>query len=85
MRKSAVVILLGLAALLGVAVARPSGETAPSDVPHFVDVTAASGLKFVNICGEADHKDYIFEAKGGGVGVGSPEGGWWSTGPSPLT
>ena len=69
MRKSAVVILLGLAAALSVAVARPSGETAPSDVPHFVDVTAASGLKFVNICGEADHKDYIFEAKGGGVGV----------------
>jgi hypothetical protein len=69
MRGFAVAILLGLAALLGVTVARPSGETAPVDVPRFVDVTAASGIKFVNICGDADHKDYIFEAKGGGVGV----------------
>jgi hypothetical protein len=36
---------------------------------RFVDVTAASGLRFVNVSGDSDRKDYIFEAKGGGVGA----------------
>ena len=34
---------------------------------RFTDVTAASGITFVNATGDPDHKDYIFEVKGGGV------------------
>ncbi len=34
---------------------------------RFTDVTAASGITFVNATGDPDRKDYIFEVKGGGV------------------
>jgi hypothetical protein len=64
-----VLIPSSLATLLAFMLAMLPGEAPPGDVPRFVDVTAASGIKFVNICGEADRKDYIFEAKGGGVGA----------------
>jgi hypothetical protein len=46
-----------------------SAQAPASGVPRLVDVTAAAGLTAVNICGKADHKDYIFEAKGGGLGA----------------
>jgi hypothetical protein len=54
-----------LAALLLGAMLRPAAE--PLSRIHFTDVTAASGITFFNATGAADHKDYIFEAKGGGV------------------
>lgn len=38
-----------------------------SSIPRFVDVTASSGITFQHICGSAEEKDYIFEAKGGGL------------------
>src|SRR5512143_181331 len=40
----------------------------PSRV-RFTDVTAGSGITFVNATGDPDHKDFIFEVKGGGVGA----------------
>jgi len=36
-------------------------------IPQFVDVTATSGISFEHICGSAHEKNYIFEAKGGGL------------------
>jgi hypothetical protein len=36
---------------------------------RFTDLTAASGITFVNATGDPDRKDYIFEVKGGGVGA----------------
>jgi hypothetical protein len=45
-----------------------SGAPPPARV-RFTDVTAASGITFVNATGDPDRKDYIFEVKGGGVGV----------------
>jgi hypothetical protein len=46
--------------------ARPAAPPAPPTF-RFTDVTAASGLSFVHVSGDRDRKDYIFEAKGGGV------------------
>ena len=40
---------------------------AQEPVPQFTEVTKASGIVFSHINGSPDHKDYIFEAKGGGV------------------
>ncbi len=40
---------------------------AEEPVPQFTEVTKTSGIDFQHINGPADHKDYIFEAKGGGV------------------
>ena len=40
---------------------------APPAAFRFTDVTAGSGLDFVHMSGAPDRKDYIFEAKGGGV------------------
>jgi enediyne biosynthesis protein E4 len=37
--------------------------------PLFVDVTSASGIRFHHVNGDPDTKDYIFEAKGGGIGA----------------
>ncbi len=60
----------GVAGLLAAILAMSPAETPLAGVPRLNDVTAESGLQsFVNICGEADRKDYIFEAKGGGVGA----------------
>jgi hypothetical protein len=36
-------------------------------IPQFVDVSASSGITFQHICGSALEKNYIFEAKGGGL------------------
>jgi len=50
----------------------------PSDgVPVFVDVTPASGIRFHHINGPADRKDYIFEAKGGGIGFFDYDNDGW--------
>ena len=38
-------------------------------IPQFNDITASSGISFRHISGEASVKNYIFEAKGGGVGA----------------
>jgi len=55
--------LAGAVCLLSLA-----GDAAAAEGPvRFVDVTAQAGLDHVNVSGEADHKSYIFEAKGGGV------------------
>ena len=37
--------------------------------PTSTDVSATAGLRFRHVSGAADRKDYIFEAKGGGVGA----------------
>lgn len=46
-------------------------------VPEFVDVTDKSGVAFNHICGQADKKDYIFEAKGGGVAAFDYDNDGW--------
>ena len=48
--------------------ARPTDTAAPAAF-RFTDVTAASGITFVNATGDPDRKDYIFEVKGGGPGA----------------
>jgi enediyne biosynthesis protein E4 len=40
----------------------------PGSVPQFKNVAAEAGLKFEHINGPVDRKDYVFEAKGGGLG-----------------
>jgi hypothetical protein len=44
----------------------PTGVPAPAAL-RFTDLTTESGLDFVHVSGAPDRKDYIFEAKGGGV------------------
>jgi len=44
-----------------------SSDDSPIPIPQFVDVTATSGISFQHICGVPHQKDYIFEAKGGGL------------------
>jgi enediyne biosynthesis protein E4 len=56
--------LLCLMAAVGPA---PSGPAVP--VPRFVEVTDRSGVVFRHISGQEGVKNYIFEAKGGGVGA----------------
>jgi hypothetical protein len=46
-------------------------------VPHFTEVTAASGIAFRHISGPVDHKRYIFETKGGGVGAFDYDNDGW--------
>jgi enediyne biosynthesis protein E4 len=42
----------------------------PEDPPPlFVDITESSGIRFQHVNGDPDVKDYIFEAKGGGIGA----------------
>jgi len=55
-----------VAAVLAIAF-RPGSPDLP--IPHFIDVTAASGITFRHLNGDAFQKRYIFEAKGGGVGA----------------
>jgi hypothetical protein len=45
------------------------GAASQRELPLFVDVTADSGIRFINVCGDQERKRFIFEAKGGGVGV----------------
>ena len=60
------------AAFVAVSLAhRPPAAIAapPAGRVQFTDVTAASGITFLNATGDPDRKDYIFEVKGGGVGA----------------
>ena len=62
------------ARLIPVLLARPPGGRLAGGGPappgiRLTDVTAASGITFVNATGNPDRKDYIFEVKGGGVGA----------------
>jgi len=61
---SAVLVTVSLVHRPPAAIAAP-----PAGRVHFTDVTAASGITFVNATGDPDRKDYIFEVKGGGVGA----------------
>ncbi len=61
--KGALPILLAMAGTLAPAPLRAE------DGLRLTDVTAAAGLDQVNVNGDPDHKAYIFEAKGGGVGA----------------
>ena len=38
-------------------------------IPQFLDITPTSGIKFRHFNGDANVKNYIFEAKGGGAGI----------------
>ncbi len=60
-------LTLSLSVLLaaGDTQAPPAAQAAPG--LRLTDVTEASGLDFVHRSGAREHKDYIFEAKGGGV------------------
>jgi enediyne biosynthesis protein E4 len=50
----------------------------PEDPPPlFVDVTAESGIRFQHVNGDPDTKDYIFEAKGGGIGAFDYDNDGW--------
>src|SRR4030042_4206898 len=58
----------------------PAGLLPAADPPprvRFTDVTAASGIAFVNATGDPDRKDYIFEVKGGGVAALDYDGDGW--------
>jgi hypothetical protein len=57
--------LLPAVALLVVAIGAVR-DPAPS-APRFVDVREGSGVEFTHISGALDEKEYIFEAKGGGI------------------
>jgi len=46
------------------------------NLPIFVELQN-TGIDFVHINGEADHKDYIPEAKGGGIGLLDYDGDGW--------
>jgi hypothetical protein len=46
-----------------------SSSDLEDSIPQFVDVTAQSGIVFEHISGPVNEKNYIFEAKGGGVGA----------------
>ncbi len=61
---------LALLLLVGMPVfgAVQGGTGTPQAVPLYVDVTAEAGIDFHHVSGPVDHKDYIFETKGGGVG-----------------
>ncbi|GAB4251807.1 MAG: CRTAC1 family protein [Acidobacteriota bacterium] len=56
-----------------------AGAPDPPDagIPRFVDVTAVGGIRFQHVNGPADHKDYIFEAKGGGIGFFDYDNDGW--------
>jgi hypothetical protein len=43
---------------------RPSTQR---DIPQFIDVTAAAGIRFRHVNGDPDEKKYLFEAKGAGA------------------
>jgi hypothetical protein len=73
LRPSLALLALPLGALLPAA----AGESPPPRV-HFTDVTAASGITFVNSTGDPDRKDYIFEVKGGGVGALDYDNDGWT-------
>ncbi len=49
----------------------------PDGIPEFKDITAASGIHFQHINGQAAKKSYIFEAKGGGIGAFDYDNDGW--------
>jgi hypothetical protein len=58
---------------------RGSEASPPPPAPiRFTDVTAASGIAFVNATGAPDRKDYIFEVKGGGVAALDYDNDGWT-------
>jgi len=69
--------IAGLLATLAFPGRPPAAAAAPPPRVHFTDVTAASGIDFVNATGSPDHKDYIFEVKGGGVAAIDHDGDGW--------
>ncbi len=70
---------LAAASLLLASAFAPAGvsEAPRRGVPRLVDVTARSGIDFVHVNGSPDHKDYIFEAKGGGLGAFDYDNDGW--------
>jgi hypothetical protein len=68
-------VVLALAATGPAALLLPAGEPPPR--VRFTDVTAATGIAFVNATGETERKDYIFEVKGGGVAALDYDGDGW--------
>jgi hypothetical protein len=64
-----------MAAVCGVLPAAPDPPT--RGIPKFTDVTEAAGIRFLHINGPADRKDYIFEAKGGGIGFFDYDNDGW--------
>jgi len=46
-------------------------------VPVFRDVTEEAGIRFQHVNGAAEKKDYIFEAKGGGIGFFDYDNDGW--------
>jgi hypothetical protein len=71
------VALAGLLATLAFPGRRPAAAASLPPRVHFTDVTAASGITFVNATGDPDRKDYIFEVKGGGVAALDYDGDGW--------
>ncbi len=56
-------------------VAEADGEG--KGVPRFVDIHPQTGIDFLHVNGPPDRKDYIFEAKGGGVGLFDYDNDGW--------
>jgi hypothetical protein len=48
-----------------------------SSLPVFEDIARAAGIDFIHINGEKNVKNYIFEAKGGGVGLFDYDNDGW--------
>ncbi len=63
--------------ILGLLVSSWAMADSENPVPQFVDITASSGIHFKHICGQVDRKDYIFEAKGGGIGAFDYDNDGW--------
>ncbi|MCG6924141.1 MAG: CRTAC1 family protein [Acidobacteria bacterium] len=68
-----------VAGTLGALAAGVGATEAPAGlvVPQFVEVTASSGIAFRHISGPVDHKRYLFETKGGGIGAFDYDNDGW--------
>jgi enediyne biosynthesis protein E4 len=69
-------LLAGLVPALALLLLAAAEERPPARL-RLTDVTAASGLSFVNATGDPDRKDYIFEVKGGGVAAVDYDNDGW--------
>ncbi len=58
---------LGVVLIIAAAWVLAARDDSQIPIPQFVDVSATSGITFQHICGSASEKNYIFEAKGGGL------------------
>jgi hypothetical protein len=63
--------------IVGLAALAPATGSVPGGVPHFSDVTTQAGITFEHINDPSDHKEYIFQAKGGGVGLFDYDNDGW--------